>query len=215
MVDPNFDRTVVLVIEHKADEGALGVVINRPTEIEVRDVLERWADYAALSSPGVVFSGGPVSPGSAIGLSRLIPAPGRPGRGTVGEAGNPGGQAGVGGVGSAGSAGLPWSHPAAGSDTGESGTGRPIFDGVHVVDLGGDPDSSPGGIRPVRIFFGYAGWAPGQLEEEEGAGAWFVLDALPGDAFSSDPLRLWHDVLFRQGGELAMMANYPPHPRLN
>jgi putative transcriptional regulator len=65
--DPNFSRTVVLVLEHGA-EGALGVVLNRPVDLLVDEVLPDWADR--VSAPGCLFVGGPVSPSAAIGLGR-------------------------------------------------------------------------------------------------------------------------------------------------
>jgi len=72
--DPNFFRTVVLVLEHNAG-GALGVVLNRPTGSRLDAVLPAWAALAA--EPGVVFFGGPVQPESAIGLARCVdPSPG-------------------------------------------------------------------------------------------------------------------------------------------
>jgi putative transcriptional regulator len=67
MRDPNFDHTVVLLLDHNA-EGALGVVLNRPSATAVVDPLPQWVDHAA--PPAVVFIGGPVSPGSAICLAR-------------------------------------------------------------------------------------------------------------------------------------------------
>ncbi len=66
--DPSFFRTVVLVLEHGVD-GALGVVLNRPTATEVDDVLPVWAPL--VGGPGVVFVGGPVQPDAAIGLARV------------------------------------------------------------------------------------------------------------------------------------------------
>jgi putative transcriptional regulator len=66
--DRNFDRTVVLLLDHDAD-GALGVVINRPTRVAVGEILPPWSTYT--SEPGVVFQGGPVSADSALGLARL------------------------------------------------------------------------------------------------------------------------------------------------
>ncbi|MBO0836966.1 MAG: YqgE/AlgH family protein [Actinobacteria bacterium] len=65
--DPNFRRTVVLIVEDDTDEGTLGVVLNRPTEIPLGQVLEAWTDLA--SGPQVVFRGGPVSPNSALALA--------------------------------------------------------------------------------------------------------------------------------------------------
>ena len=52
--DPNFDRTVVYMLEHH-DEGALGVVINRPSEEELGEPLDRWSDLQP--APGSVFVG--------------------------------------------------------------------------------------------------------------------------------------------------------------
>ncbi|MBO0832820.1 MAG: YqgE/AlgH family protein [Actinobacteria bacterium] len=65
--DPNFRRTVVLIVEDDTDEGTLGVVLNRPTEIPLGQVLEAWTDLA--SGPQVVFRGGPVAPNSALALA--------------------------------------------------------------------------------------------------------------------------------------------------
>ena len=64
--DPNFDRTVIFVLEHH-DEGALGVVINRPTEEELGEPLDRWEDLQA--TPAQVFAGGPVEPDALNGVS--------------------------------------------------------------------------------------------------------------------------------------------------
>jgi putative transcriptional regulator len=65
--DPNFDRTVVLMIEHN-DDGALGVVLNRPTDLEVDAVLSDWAGLAA--SPPVLYMGGPVEQNGVLALGR-------------------------------------------------------------------------------------------------------------------------------------------------
>ena len=62
---PAFSRTVVLMLDH-GDEGALGVVLNRPMEVEVAAVLPDWQPH--VTDPGVLFSGGPVAPDSALGL---------------------------------------------------------------------------------------------------------------------------------------------------
>lgn len=66
LLDPNFFRSVVLLLEHN-EGGALGVVLNRPTDAELTEALPAWADIAA--APAVVFTGGPVQPESAIGLA--------------------------------------------------------------------------------------------------------------------------------------------------
>jgi putative transcriptional regulator len=68
--DPNFAHSVVLLLDH-SDEGALGIVLNRPSEVEVADTMPTW-DPLALS-PEVMFVGGPVQPEAVVGLG-LAPA---------------------------------------------------------------------------------------------------------------------------------------------
>ncbi len=71
------------------------------------------------------------------------------------------------------------------------------------------------GLDGLRLFAGYSGWSPGQLEGEIELGGWIVVDADPSDAFSADPSRLWARVLRRQGGDLALLHTYPSDPSLN
>jgi len=74
--DPNFDRTVVLVIDHTV-EGALGLVLNRPTDVLVAEALPAWAPL--VSDPPVVHVGGPVEERSGWCLVRIDDADGREG----------------------------------------------------------------------------------------------------------------------------------------
>jgi putative transcriptional regulator len=78
LVDPNFDRTVVLVLDHDAD-GTLGVVVNRPTAVPVSEVLPMWSELAEPMS--MVFQGGPVALDSALGLAELRSIPRQPDEG--------------------------------------------------------------------------------------------------------------------------------------
>lgn len=64
--DPNFADTVVLLID-VADDGVVGVVLNRPTGLAVGQVLEPWADVVA--EPQVLFQGGPVETDGAIAVA--------------------------------------------------------------------------------------------------------------------------------------------------
>lgn len=66
LVDPNFVRTVILVLNHD-DDGALGVVINRPSMLAVAQVLPAWSE--AVARPPFVFGGGPVAPDSALAVA--------------------------------------------------------------------------------------------------------------------------------------------------
>jgi putative transcriptional regulator len=145
--DGTFHRTVVLLLAH-AEEGALGVILNRPTDTPAGEVLDGWGRRAA--APSVVFVGGPVESDSVLGL-------------------------------------------------GEGGS----------VDLHRDPDDGAGAPEEIRLFAGQAGWAGGQLEDEIGQRAWWVVDAEPGDALTRDPGTLWERVLRRQPGTTAWYANLP------
>lgn len=73
--DPNFERAVILLLEHNP-EGALGVVLNRPSETDVVDPLPTWAALAA--HPAVVFVGGPVQVDAVVCLARTDPGAAAP-----------------------------------------------------------------------------------------------------------------------------------------
>lgn len=67
LADPNFRRAVVLIVEHEADEGTLGVVLNRPSDVPVEQVLGPWSRLVV--EPSVIFQGGPVALDSALALA--------------------------------------------------------------------------------------------------------------------------------------------------
>jgi len=69
LVDSNFTRRVVLVLDH-GDHGALGVVIDRPGGVSVGELLPQWLTLAA--APAELFTGGPVARNALIGLARLV-----------------------------------------------------------------------------------------------------------------------------------------------
>lgn len=141
LADPNFDRAVVLLLDHD-EEGTLGVVLNRPTPVGVGDILESWAGLAG--EPGVVFQGGPVSLDSALGVA-VIPGDEGP---------------------------LGW---------------RRVYGAIGLVDLEAPPELLAAALGSLRIFAGYAGWGPGQLEDELTDGAWYVVESEPGDVSSPEP----------------------------
>ncbi|MCC9308526.1 YqgE/AlgH family protein [Kitasatospora sp. RB6PN24] len=172
LTDPNFARAVVLLLDHD-EQGALGVVLNRPTPVEVSDVLDGWSELTG--SPRVVFQGGPVGLDSALAVA-VVP-------------GEPGPQDPLG-----------W---------------RRVHGAIGLVDLEAPPQVLAGELGALRVFAGYAGWTPGQLEQEIAEGAWYLVDAEPGDISCPAPERLWRSVLRRQTGALAMLATYPEDPNLN
>ena len=64
--DPNFRRSVVLMIEH-GSEGSLGVILNRPSSVDLDGILPEWA--IGLDSSCQVFTGGPVQPDALVALA--------------------------------------------------------------------------------------------------------------------------------------------------
>ena len=157
---------MIFVLEHH-DEGALGVVLNRPSREELDEPLDRWVDLQTRSVAGVRRRAGRARRPDRPGPRRTEP---------LDEADE------------------------------------------HLAPLSGDhrlgrPRRRPGDWSPsisaLRVFRGYAGWGPGQLEGEIEAGAWLVLDPEPNDVFTADPDELWRTVLRRQPGRLAWLADAP------
>ena len=166
LVDPNFARTVVLITEHN-DEGAMGVVLNRPSDATVSDAAP---ELERLVEPNEdVFVGGPVQPSSVIVLAE-------------------------------------WEQP---------DDGVPVFGRVGFVAAGSDPDELAATVKRARLFAGFAGWSPGQLEGELERDDWILEPAVTSDVFYPDPDELWSDVLERKGGEYALVARMPIDPSLN
>jgi putative transcriptional regulator len=77
-----------------------------------------------------------------------------------------------------------------------------------------DPDEL-GELQRARVFVGYAGWGPGQLDGELEEGSWIVEPAAPEDVFTPAPDELWSDVLRRKGGPFGVLALMPPDPSAN
>jgi putative transcriptional regulator len=155
--DPNFHRTVVLVLRH-TDEGALGVVINRPGEITVAELFaDQEIPYAGPSDQKIMV-GGPVE----FGRHLLV---------MHGEA-----------------------------TAGESGGEQPVTEGVVLLtDREALARVSASGASRLRCYVGYAGWGPGQLENELAEGAWVPLAANARLMFDDKPETVW-DKALRLGG---------------
>ncbi|MFC5722727.1 YqgE/AlgH family protein [Streptomyces gamaensis] len=175
----------VVLLLDHDEEGSLGVILNRPTPVGVADILQSWA--ALAGEPGVVFQGGPVSLDSALGVA-VVP----------GE--------------EPGADGFPLARRAG---RGDPIGWRRVHGAIGLVDLEAPPELLAEAVGSLRIFAGYAGWGPGQLEDELVEGAWYVVESEPGDVSSPAPQRLWRSVLRRQRSELAMVATYPDDPSLN
>src|SRR5437763_2258319 len=68
LLDPNFWRTVVLIVEH-SEEGALGLVLNRPSETTVGEAVAELEDMLDVDDP--LYIGGPVQPSALIVLGEF------------------------------------------------------------------------------------------------------------------------------------------------
>lgn len=152
------------------EAGAHGLVLNKPLGTDISSILPDWQQY--LSSPELLFQGGPVGLDTALGLASL-PADDQ-----------------VEGV-------------------------VAVFGSVGVVDLDHEAAVIGPAVARFRVFAGYAGWGPGQLESELERDAWYVVDAEVGDVFTDEPEGLWSRVLARQPGSVAWAASFPDDPRWN
>ena len=92
---------------------------------------------------------------------------------------------------------------------------RPEEAGTRVVGSLGtlDPDGAHDSLRRLRVFAGYAGWGPGQLDAELDQDAWIVQPAGVDDPFL--PGDIWSEALARAGGRYKLMATMPADPSLN
>lgn len=168
--DPNFRQTVVLLCEH-GPEGALGVIVNRPTEISITEILPHIPVLEGQSH--VVYSGGPVQQNHLLVLYRVSYEP---------------------------------------EDT------HHVFDGVY---LGGNTQvladiiQDPSSTEQFKAFIGYAGWAPGQLENEMKMGSWLTVPADTMSMFERSHHKLWADILASFGPSYEMYAHMPLDPNMN
>jgi putative transcriptional regulator len=167
LVDPNFQRTVVLVAEH-SDEGAMGVVLNRPSPVIAAEAVPILASLVGDAEP--VYVGGPVQPGAVVALAE-------------------------------------YEEPDLAAAI--------AFADVGFLPAEADSDELAGTLRRVRVYAGYAGWSPGQLEAELEEEAWIVEPAVADDVFASDADLLWPAVLTRKGGQFALLARMPLDPSVN
>jgi putative transcriptional regulator len=164
LLDPNFRRTVVLMTHHD-EEGAMGLVLSRPSPLSVADTVPALAD---LPGADCIYVGGPVQTDVIVALVEL-------------------------------------EEPDA--------EVSPIIGSVGYLPGEGETDDLE--IARVRVFAGYSGWGPGQLEQEMAEPSWIVVRAEADDVFAPDPDELWRTVLHRKGGKYALIATMPFDPSLN
>lgn len=151
--DPHFHRTVVLLISYEK-QGAVGLIINRPTDIPIEQALSNLKGIEGL--PSSLFSGGPVSRDQIIALLRS--------KKTMDETHN-------------------------------------IFDDVYVAETLKpltETLKNPNPEKNLRIYSGYAGWGPGQLDREVTHGDWIITPADSETIFSENPAEIWLELSKRR-----------------
>lgn len=164
--DPNFEGSVVLATQ-RADGGTLGVIVNRPTPVALRDLFPGSDALRDSSEP--VFSGGPVSRNTLVFVVRAQSSPGK------------------------------------------------ALQVLGDLWLGSDPDLlltllGRAAQTPLRVYSGYAGWAPGQLAAEVERGAWYLVPADADSVFAPDPQALWQRLLQRAAGRPVRLDPSPASP---
>ena len=128
LLDPNFVKTVVLLIQH-SDQGALGVVLNRPTSKKLKELWEEVGKAPCKCNQNVCLGGPVAGPLVAVHTNQFFA---------------------------------------------ETEILPGVFFAVKKEFLDGlvlQQDD------PLKIFFGHAGWGPGQLDEEIQAGGWLAIPA--------------------------------------
>lgn len=163
LMDPNFVRSVILMISHD-DNGAFGLIVNRPFKLMLGELVEGLDDSPAASIP--VYVGGPVQQELLFILHTAFPG-----------------------------------------DERDASSERPV-EGVifepatqSVVEYLKDGWSAlPEQERPaVRLYAGYSGWGPGQVEGELKAEAWVVVKANSDIIFHPNPAGAWADAFVKKG----------------
>ncbi|MBT8107472.1 MAG: YqgE/AlgH family protein [Gammaproteobacteria bacterium] len=164
MLDPNFSTTVTLICEHN-DEGALGIVINRPTPLRLGGLFEQLAvdDPVPGAADHPVMAGGPVGPERGFVLHGPE---------------------------------YSYENTLAVSDDIRLTLSRDIIDAM----------ASGTGPAHALVALGYAGWEPGQLEDEMLANSWLNVPASPEIIFDTPFARRWDSAARILGIDIASLS---------
>lgn len=157
--DPNFFKSVVLLVQHN-DDGALGVILNRPLEATIEEVWSQ-VSQSPCNAEGPLHQGGPC-PGPLMVVH-----------------------------------------------TDPTASEMEICDGVYFsTEKDAIEQLVTRSAGPLKFFINYAGWGPGQLEGEIGAGGWVATPAARDEIFRNDEA-LWGIVL-RMAGRRSRLAGVDP-----
>lgn len=167
LADNTFFRTVIFLCEH-SDEGALGFVLNQPTNVNINDVLP---EFPAPDLP--IDHGGPVQLDTLHIIHR-----------TPGILG--------------------------GTDVGKG-----VYWGASLDALRDFINDDSFDRTALRLFVGYSGWSPGQLENELKENSWLITDMSSDMIFDVAPENVWKQAIYSLGAKYRYLAGLPVDPNLN
>ena len=167
--DSNFFRTVTYICEHN-EQGAMGIVLNRPTDLQLNDILEQLDIIPGTDGHGTqqIFIGGPVQGERGFVLHTES---------------------------------RDWDSTLQVTPEISVTTSRDV---LQAIAEGSGPSKS-------LIALGYAGWAPGQLEEELGANAWLSGPADSQIIFDLPPTQRWEAAAALLGVDLNLLSGESGH----
>jgi putative transcriptional regulator len=188
MLDENFRRTVVLVCEHNEENGTVGLIVNKPINLRLNDVVE---DFPAFN--GKVFLGGPVGTDTLQFLHNL----GDKISGSVKLTDNA-------------------NSPALSAKvSGALKLTDNLYWGGNFEEIKALIQNGEVGENDIRFYLGYSGWSVGQLEQELKDNSWIITEATSEHIFKIPTDALWKEVMKNMGGVYDTMAGYPESPTLN
>jgi putative transcriptional regulator len=155
LLDPNFSESVVLLLEYDA-KGALGLIVNRPTSVQLTDLLPDVDELKERTD--VVYVGGPVSKNRIVLLMRSERHPADSGR--------------------------------VFANTYVSSSMDTLKQAVALTHDGGT----------FHAYVGYAGWGPGQLDEELSRGDWHITPAEESIVFDRASEEIWPELIEKNAG---------------
>jgi putative transcriptional regulator len=143
--DPNFARSIILIVQFDKEVGSVGLIINRQTGISASRLFPRMKQ----ASQEPVYMGGPLE---ITGVQALLRLPEKANQATL--------------------------------VTGDTY----VTASRELIEKSVASQTDP---SKFRLYVGYAGWAPGQLEAEIRLGAWSLMSGDAGIIFDRDPASLW------------------------
>jgi putative transcriptional regulator len=167
--DPHFTKSVILLVRYN-QEGALGLMIHRRSDLPISQALHEWKIAGGQSDP--VFVGGPVELDTVFALHRGAKKP-------------------------------EGAEPVAG-------------DINFIVARPALEKAIGAALKPteLRVYLGYCGWGPNQLENEMRYGLWYIFDHSEDLAFDDQPSTLWSRLIEKAEGKAArLLLPSPPQQR--